>query len=492
MGEGSSVSWRVRLNTEPTSDVTVVVASPDTEAVTVDKDELTFTTTNWGREQTVTATAVEDADFSDETVSVTHDPSGGGYETVPVRPVAVVVDDDEEALVLLSVDALTVAEDGTNSYVVTLAAQPQTPVTIAVESSDTDKATVEISAQGVLTAENWNTGVTVTVSAPDEQGTPVDTDDDEVTITHTSTHAEFADLELELPVTIEDDDNAGIKVSKGSVTVFEGTTKENADASDDTATWMVELNTEPTADVVVTITSSDTGAATASESVITFTTQSWENGQAIIVTGAADDDIVPEDVTFTHTAASGDEGYDGVTAEVKVTVLDNADARIELGAVSAADDTDTDDPTAFRLTVSEGTTSSYTMKLTAQPTVTTIVWFTVQNDGITINRERITFRRGDWDKPRTTLITAPEDDDDVDATVLITHTATAGGGYDGQVEVLKVTIEDNDRPGIHVSRVNIGIQEGGNGTFTARLNTEPAGDVTVTVEHRPILVPTLT
>ena len=207
----------------------------------------------------------------------------------------------------------------------------------------------------------------------------------------------------------------------------------------------------------------------------------WDSAQTITVMGAADNDIEPEEVTFTHTAASsGDEEYNGVTAEVLVTVTDDADARIELGGVGAPDTT-TDPPTPHTITVSEGTTSSYTMKLTAQPSATTVVWFTVQSDEITVAREKITFRRGDWDKPRTTLITAPEDDDDVDATVLITHTATAGGGYDGQVEVLLVTIEDNDKAGIQVSRANIGIQEGGSGTFTARLNTEPDGDITVTV-----------
>ena len=260
VGEGSTVSWRVRLNTEPTADVTVAVASPDTDAVTVDTDELTFTTSNWSREQTVTATAEEDADFSDETVSITHDADGGGYETVPVRPVEVVVDDDEEASVLLSVDSLTVAEGGTNSYVVTLAAQPKTMVTIAVESSETDVATVAISDQGRLTADNWETGVTVTVTAENEQGAPVDTDDEEVTITHTSDHAEFADLDLKLAVTVEDDDNPGIKVSTGSVTVFEGTDRVSDASGAAQAMWTVELNTEPAADVVVTISSSDPGA----------------------------------------------------------------------------------------------------------------------------------------------------------------------------------------------------------------------------------------
>ena len=486
VGEGGTVSWRVRLNTAPTGDVTVTLASPDAAAVTVEPAELTFTTSNWGRDRTVTATAVEDDDFSDETVSITHDASGGGYETVPVRAVAVAVDDDEEASVLLSVDSLEVAEGGMNSYVVTLAAQPQSQVTIAVESSDLEVATVAISDNGLFTADNWNTGLTVTVTGVDEQGTD-DTDDNEVTITHTSDHAEFADLELELPVTIVDDDRPGIKVSVGSVTVFEGTSNTD-DTNSDAATWMVQLNTEPTADVVVTISSSDPGAATASTSVITFTNDTnttgavqWNSAQTITVTGAADDDIVNDEVTFTHTAASsGDADYDGVTAEVLVTVTDDADARIELGGVGAADAT-TDPPTPHTITVSEGTTSSYTLKLTAQPSATTVVWFTVQSDEITVAREKITFRRGDWNKPRTTLITAPEDEDNLDATILITHTATAGGGYEGQVEVLRVTIEDNDKPGIQVSRANIGIQESGSGTFTVRLNTEPLDDITVGV-----------
>ena len=140
VGEGNTVSWRVRLNTEPTGDVTVTVASPDAGAVTVEPAELTFTTSNWGREQTVTATAEEDDDFSDETVSITHDAANGGYDTVPVKPVEVVVDDDEEASVLLSVDSLEVAEAGTNNYVITLAAQPKSPVTIAAAVGSDEQA----------------------------------------------------------------------------------------------------------------------------------------------------------------------------------------------------------------------------------------------------------------------------------------------------------------------------------------------------------------
>ena len=347
-----------------------------------------------------------------------------------------------------------------------------------------------------MTADNWDTGLTVTVTAVNETDTlEDDTDDNEVTITHTSIHAEFADLDLKLPVTIVDDDRPGIKVSVGSVTVFEGTNRVGEDTNAEAATWTVQLNTQPAADVVVTISSSDAGAATASTtentSVITFTNNTigttgavrWDSAQTITVTGAADNDIQHEEVTFAHTAASsGDENYDGVTAEVKVTVTDDADARIELGGVGAPD-TETQPPTPHTITVSEGTTSSYTLKLTAQPSATTVVWFTVQSDEITVAREKITFRRGDWNKPRTTLITAPEDDDNLDATILITHTATAGGGYEGQVEVLRVTIEDNDKPGIQVSRANIGIQESGSGTFTVRLNTEPTSNVTVTVEQ---------
>ena len=52
----------------------------------------------------------------------------------------------------------------------------------------------------------------------------------------------------------------------------------------------------------------------------------------------------------------------------------------------------------------------------------------------------------------------------------ITHTAT-GGGYDNVASVLAITVEDSGKPGIKLSRTNLTIDEGAEGSWTVVLNT---------------------
>ena len=93
--EGERATWTVALATQPTGTVTVTPTSDDTGAVTVRPLRLYFTTSNWDTPQTVTATAVQDADGVAETVTVSHPASGGGYAAVTAGDVTVTVTDDE-------------------------------------------------------------------------------------------------------------------------------------------------------------------------------------------------------------------------------------------------------------------------------------------------------------------------------------------------------------------------------------------------------------
>ncbi len=93
--EGEQATWTVALATQPTGTVTVTPVSDDTGAVTVRPLRLYFTTSNWDTPQTVTATAVQDADGVAETVTVSHPASGGGYAAVTAGDVTVTVTDDE-------------------------------------------------------------------------------------------------------------------------------------------------------------------------------------------------------------------------------------------------------------------------------------------------------------------------------------------------------------------------------------------------------------
>ena len=100
--EGASNSYTVALATQPSANVTVALAVDGSSDVTVDTDGgtmgdqtmLTFTTMNWSTAQTVTVSAAEDTNMTDETATLNHTASGGGYYSV-TGSVTVTVDDDD-------------------------------------------------------------------------------------------------------------------------------------------------------------------------------------------------------------------------------------------------------------------------------------------------------------------------------------------------------------------------------------------------------------
>ena len=96
IGEGGSGTYTVVLDSQPTADVTVTIAS-DNGDVTANPASLTFTTGNRSTPQTVTVTAGQDDDASNDAAAITHGVSGGGYGGVSAPSVSVTVDDDETA-----------------------------------------------------------------------------------------------------------------------------------------------------------------------------------------------------------------------------------------------------------------------------------------------------------------------------------------------------------------------------------------------------------
>ena len=83
--ESDSADYAVRLDTEPTVDVTVTITGQeDTDLTlsgpTLNNDALTFTAANWDTPQTVTITADHDDDTDDDTGTLTHTGGGGEYD----------------------------------------------------------------------------------------------------------------------------------------------------------------------------------------------------------------------------------------------------------------------------------------------------------------------------------------------------------------------------------------------------------------------------
>ena len=107
---GATAAYTVALDSDPGATVSIAVASGDTGAVTVAPATLTFTPggdTIWNKPQTVTATAVQDTDASNERVAITHTATVTGdssnpYHGIDVAGVTASVEDDDAATLTVS------------------------------------------------------------------------------------------------------------------------------------------------------------------------------------------------------------------------------------------------------------------------------------------------------------------------------------------------------------------------------------------------------
>jgi hypothetical protein len=94
----------------------------------------------------------------------------------------------------------------------------------------------------------------------------------------------------------------------------------------DTATFSVVLDSEPTADVVIELSSSDESEGVVSPATLRFTPLNWNAAQDVTVTGVNDDEVDGHKgyLIVTSATSSADSVYDGIfVADVPVTNLDN-------------------------------------------------------------------------------------------------------------------------------------------------------------------------
>ena len=449
VGEAGVGRYTVRLNAAPTSDVTVAISSSNPD-VTVNKSSLTFTTVNYATNQRVTVTAAEDADAADDTANLRHRPSGGGYGSGQNKDLIVTVTDYDTARLELSVWFLDVDEGGQNTYTVKLQTQPTTTVTVTVSSDDTDAATVSGSTLR-FTTSNWDTEQTVTVRGVNDG----DSDDETVTITNTASGGEYAGVTETVWLVVDDDDTRGITFTPAARTIREGAT----------GTYDVKLNTAPTADVTVAI-SSDNPDVTVNKNSLTFTTVNYATNQRVTVTAGQDADAADGTANLTHRPSGGDYSA-GEAKDFMVTVTDDDTAGLVLSATT--------------LGVDEAGQNTYTVKLQTQPTTTVTVTVSSDDPGAaTVIFYPLRFTTSNWDTERTVTVEGVDDDDSANETVTVTNTAS-GGEYEGVTASVRVTVDDDDKPGITFTPASLTVGEAGVGTYGVRLNAAPTADVTVAI-----------
>ncbi|WP_322494861.1 Calx-beta domain-containing protein, partial [Chloroflexus sp.] len=271
-----------------------------------------------------------------------------------------------------------------------------------------------------------------------------------------------------LIVTIVENDNAGLAFNPATLTIVEGSP----------GSYAITLTNEPSANVIVTIDGQGflliNGNPTAT---LTFTPANWNTPQTISVLEPDVDQIAQaaRNRIVLHTTISLDPAYDGLSLGLPVTVVD--------------DDIPGIIPSAADLTVTEGSSTSYTIELATQPTGNVAV--TINGQGVAlINGMAVatfTFTPANWSTPQFVTIFVPDDNiAEATQTILLPHTATSADlFYDGLIgPAVELTILDNDLPGFIVMPPPapfIVSENGDSVTFQIRLASQPTAPVQLNI-----------
>ncbi len=204
--------------------------------------------------------------------------SGGGGAAPADDPATSTPPPSSAGITVSPTSGLTTSEAGdTATFTVVLDSRPAADVTIAVSSSDESEGTAS-PASLTFTTSNWNTPQTVTITGQDDA---IDDGDVPYSIILAAAVSPDPDYNGKDPadpaVTNTDDDTAGITVSPTSGLVV--------DENGNTATFTVKLNSEPTAQVVIAVASSDTNEAAVDKATLTFDSSNWSTAQTVTVTG---------------------------------------------------------------------------------------------------------------------------------------------------------------------------------------------------------------
>ncbi len=518
-------SYTVELNSQPTFPVQVLITSatptiawldgPDASTAFTGAEILTFTGSNWGIAQTIRVQGYNDNidnTGNSRSVIISHETStiDAKYRALAAQTVSVTVTDDDTAGVTISESTRTVAESsGTATYTVVLDSEPTADVMVTMTSSVSGAAVVDGSDADAVgsasetltfTSGNWNTAQTVTVIGVNNN---VDDSGDQrtSTISHSvaspDTKYNALSAVASVAVTVTDDDtaSAGVTLSESKRTVAEAA---------GTATYTVVLDSQPTSDVMVTMTSSVSGAAVVDGSdadavgsaaeTLTFTSGNWNTAQTVTVIGVnnnVDDSGDQRTSTISHSVASPDTKYNALSAvaSVAVTVTDDDTAGVTItqssGSTSVSENAGVDSYTvvldskpmsSVSVAVSSGTASAALIDGPDTP----------DPDNPSAS-ETLTFTTANWNTPQMVTVTGVNDNIDNPTnqrSSLITHDISSSDAkYNALAdETVSVTVIDDDNAGVTISESTLTVAEAaGTATYTVVLTSEPTSDVTVTM-----------
>jgi hypothetical protein len=366
---GKTANFTVKLDAQPTADVTIPVASSDPKEGTAAPTSLVFTAANWDTAQTVTVTGVADNTVDadqDYTIqlqaAVSTDPNYTGKDATDVAVKNTNIDVAD--IIVAPTTGLTTDEKGkTDTFTVKLGTKPTAEVTIPVLSSNTAEGTAA-PTNLVFTDANWDTAQTVTVTGVADN--TVDADQDYT-------------IQLQAAVSTDPNytgkDATDVAVKNTNIDVADiivaPTTGLTTDEKGKTDTFTVKLGTKPEADVTIPVLSSDPLEGTAAPTSLVFTAANWDTAQTVTVKGVADNTVdADQDYTIQLQAAVSDDpnytGKDATDVAVKNTNVD-----VATNTNTNTNTTNTNTTNTNTTTTEQTNTTTTTTEQTKEPTLPT-------------------------------------------------------------------------------------------------------------------------
>ena len=148
------------------------------------------------------------------------------------------------------------------------------------------------------------------------------------------------------------------------------------------------------------------------------------------------------------------------------------------------------------MSITEGSTATFTVKLSTAPTNTVTVTIAEATTGDNTDGEHHRHQPGRqdsdfrdrqhqhkiWSAAQTVTLTAAQDTDLEHGKRDFTLTAS-GGGYANQSATITATEAEDDK-GMHIAPATLTVQETGSATYTVALGAKPSGTVTVAWRRR--------
>ena len=477
-GEPVGASYTVRLSHEPTGPVTVEISGHSGTDLVLSATSLSFATSTWNTPQTVSITAVDDANAVDESETLTHTASGGEYSGVSVDLGVTVLDDAPDSVTVSFGKSQYVVDEGaTTSIEVVLSAEPERTVDIEL---------VGTGRNGAMSSDYAIAPTRGRFAAGETRKTFVftahqDTDDDD----GESVRLTFGQLPVGVSggatttatVSIADDDDPRVSVSFGqsTYTVSEGST----------TTVSVILSADPERSVTIDLVKTNLDGATDSDysgvpQSLTFSREVTE--RSFVFTAARDligDGGESVELSFGDQLPPGVDPGAASTSSVRIIDVSSQGGtpspQVSFGS--------------SKYPVPEGATATVTVTLSAAPgsDVTIPITKTEKGGATTTDYSGVpdVVEFGATDTEKSFVFTATDDTDDDDGeSVELGFGDLPGGLQPGTIATTSVEIADDDAPEtveVSFEEPQYTVAEGATTTVTVTLSAGPERVITIDV-----------